>query len=471
MVVTLINALPPGWNPPVKRYIKNSVWLLLEKITKLAVAFVLIGLVANQLGPQDFGVLSLGLSVATIIWAMGNLGLDQILIKEFTQQKYPDSQLLSTTVICRLAASALIAIPCLIAIYLAPAFSPEHKLAYAITIGSVLFYNFNSYQALYQAKSQSSHIAVIGLSSLCISSLVKIVLLWNEAGLILFCLSAAFDIAMNLLLYSLYPTKGAVRVRLSAFNVSIVRELWRPAAPMLLCSLMIVVYTRVDQLMIASLLGVAQAGVYSVTIRVVEAYAVIPMLVGTAFFPYICTKPDAEKVRTYFDIVVFSSVATGLTVWAAAHLAIPLLFGAEYMQALEILGISMLAAVFSVVGFACTNYLVAVDLGHLRPLRLGLGLLMNIGLNLMLIPRFGLWGAATATLISQIFASWIGNALSAKTFECLKLQSWSVLTLGLPGVNRVVRELLGERVSRTKRSNALQPQSVPSSHVIEPGDA
>jgi O-antigen/teichoic acid export membrane protein len=455
----------------VKRYIQNSVWLLLEKITKLAVAFVLIGLVANLLGPADFGVLSLGLSVATIIWAIGNLGLDQLLIKEFTQQKYSDSELLSTAVICRLAACALIVLPCFVVIYQASALSAEHKLAYAITIGSVLFYNFNSYQALYQAKSQSSHVAVIGLSSLCVSSLVKIVLLWNEAGLLLFCLSAAFDIAMNLLLYHLYPSREAVRVRLSAFNVSIMRDLWRPAAPMLLCSLMIVVYTRVDQLMIASLLGIEQAGVYSVTIRVVEAYAVIPMLIGTAFFPYICAKPDADKVRTYFDIVVFSSAVTGLVVWAAAHVAIPLLFGPEYMQALEILGISMLAAVFSVVGFACTNYLVAVDLAHLRPLRLGLGLVMNIGLNLLLIPRFGLWGAATATLISQIFASWIGNVLSAKTFECLKLQSLAVFTLGLPGVRQVLWELLDGRLSRSGRPGSLQPQRPASTHVIEPGDA
>lgn len=454
----------------MKRYIQSSVWLLFEKITKLAVAFVLIGLVANQLGPEDFGVLSLGLSVATIIWAIANLGLDQILIKEFTQHKYSDSELLSTAVICRLITSALLVIPCFIVIYHSSALQAEHKLAYAITIASVLFYNFNSYQALYQAKSQSSHIALIGLSGLCVSSLVKIVLLWNEAGLVLFALSAAFDIAVNLFLYTRFPPKGAVRVRLSAFNVSMIRELWRPAAPMLLCSLIIVVYTRVDQLMLASLVGIEEAGIYSVTIRVVEAYAVIPMLVATAFFPFICTNPDTKKVRTYFDIVVFTSIITGLAVWAAAHFAIPLLFGPEYIRAREILGISMLAAVLTVVGFACTNYLVAVNLGHLRPLRLGLGLVMNIGLNLMLIPRFGMWGAASATLISQIFASWIGNALSAKTFECLKLQSWAVFTFGVPGVIRVVRTLVGDRTARPQGPTSSRSQ-VSSSPLTESGDA
>jgi O-antigen/teichoic acid export membrane protein len=443
----------------------------LEKITKLAVAFVLIGLIANQLGPKDFGVLSLGLSVATIIWAVGNLGLDQILIKEFAQGKYADIELLSTAVICRLASSAVIVILCCIAIYQASALSAEYKLAYAITVASVLFYNFNSYQAFYQAKSKSSHIAVIGLCSLCVSSLVKVGLLWGESGLILFSLSAAFDIAMNLLLYCLYPTRDSARVRLSAFNMSIVRALWRPAAPMLLCSLMIVVYTRVDQLMIASLLGVEQAGIYSVTIRVVEAYAVIPMLIGTAFFPFICTKPDAEKVRTYFDIVVFSSIITGLAVWAAAHVAIPLLFGPAYLQALEILSISMLAAVFSVVGFACTNYLVAVSLGHLRPLRLGLGLAINVGLNLLLIPRFGLWGAAIATLISQMFASWIGNALNAKTLECLKLQSWSLFTLGLPGASQVLREVVAGKVSRPTPSSSRPAPGIASSPALKSGEA
>lgn len=451
----------------MKRYIQNSAWLLLEKITKLAVAFVLIGLVANQLGPEDFGVLSLGLSVAAIIWAVGNLGLDQILIKEFAQENYSDIELLSTAVVCRFAASILIVVPCFIWLYHATSLPTEHKLAYAITIGAVLFYNFNSYQALYQAKSRSSHIAFIGLSSLCVSSFIKIILLWNESGLILFSLSAAFDIAINLALYTVYQTNEPVRVRLSAFKVSLLGELWRPALPMLLCSLMIVVYTRVDQLMIASLIGIDQAGIYSVAIRVVEAYAVVPMLIATAFFPFVCSKPDADNARTYFDIVMFSSVVAAAAVWIAAQMAIPFLFGPEYIPALDILGVSMLAAVFSVVGFACTNYLVAVSLGHLRPIRLALGLMLNIGLNLVLIPRFGLWGAATATLISQVFASWIGNALSVRTFECLRMQSWSIVTLGLPGISRVARDLMRERVNRSGSSQRGRSACI---RPIESGD-
>jgi len=429
----------------MKQYIQNSVWLLLEKLIKLAVAFVLIGLVAKHLGPEDFGILSLGLSVASIIWAAGSLGLDQILIKEFTQQRYSDSELLSTAVICRFTASAVLVIPCIVGLYLTDALSVAHKLGYAITICSVLFYNFNSYQALYQAKSQSSHVAYVGLSSLCLSSIVKIVLLWIDAGLILFALSAVFDIAINLLLYAYYQMNKPVRVSIAAFNYGLVGELWRPAAPMLLCSLMIVIYTRIDQVMIAFLIGVDQAGVYSVAIRVVEAYAVIPILIATAFFPFICSKPDARNIRTYFDIVTFSSIAAGLAIWLAAYAAIPYLFGPAYSQALDILGIAMLAGVFSVVGFACTNYLVAVGLGHLRPLRLALGLLLNIVLNLVLIPRFGLWGAAVATLISQIFASWIGNVLSPKTMDCLKMQSRALFTLGIPGTSRMLRDLWRER--------------------------
>nr|WP_274597427.1 polysaccharide biosynthesis C-terminal domain-containing protein [Pseudomonas sp. SST3] len=127
----------------------------------------------------------------------------------------------------------------------------------------------------------------------------------------------------------------------------------------------------------------------------------------------------------------------------------------------------MLAAVFSVVGFACTNYLVAVSLGHLRPIRLALGLMLNIGLNLVLIPRFGLWGAATATLISQVFASWIGNALSVRTFECLRMQSWSIVTLGLPGISRVVRDLMRERVNRSGSSQRGRSACI---RPIESGD-
>ncbi|EIM9300179.1 flippase, partial [Escherichia coli] len=58
-------------------------------------------------------------------------------------------------------------------------------------------------------------------------------------------------------------------------------------------------------------------------------------------------------------------------------------------------------------------------------------------LNILLIPKYGIIGAAYASFVSQIFATWLSNSLNRKTFECFRIQSMTVLTLGLTGLRQL----------------------------------
>lgn len=435
---------------------QNAAWLLLEKLTKLGVAFVLMGLIARKLGPEDFGVLSLGLALVTIIWAAASLGLDQVLLKEFFNDGYSDEALFSTAFVLRLGAALLLAVPGLALVWLYAGLSVEHRLAYSIMLGSLLFYNFTTYQTYFQAKGRSSNIAKVGLLSLLFTSLVKVWLLLNDYGLLAFAWSMVLDVAVNLALFYLLRGVQPIVIRLASVDWRIFQSLWRAALPMLVSSLVIVVYTRVDQLMIASMMGVAQAGVFSVAVRIVESFAVVPMLVATAFFPLLCANPSAQTTRGYFDVVFFTAWTGAAAVWLVSQWLVPWLFGAEYLPALGILHLSLIAAVFSVVGVACTHYLVVMNLGYLRPVRLLGGLLLNVMLNYLLIPLYGLAGAAWATLASQLFASWLGNLLNRKTHECLRLQCMTLLTLGVPGVRAAM--LGAARGALQPETNRPQPQ-------------
>lgn len=428
----------------MKIFVRNAAWLLVEKITRLGVAFVLLGLIARHLGPEDFGVLSLAMSVVAILWAAAGLGLDQLLLKEFAQDTYSDEQLLSTASLLRLLASALLLAPCLVYVTLFGELTWDQRCAFAITLLSLLFYNCTTWQTYWQAKSRAFQVAKVGLITLALSSGIKIFCLVQGYGVQAFAWAIGADLAINLVLFMYWRAPQGLRFRWRHVRWAMLGQLWPTAWPMLVSSLLIVVYTRIDQVMIASMMGVGASGVFSVAVRIVESYGVVPMLIATAFYPMLCRQPDPRTARQYFDIIFFSAWTGALLVWLLAQLAVPWLFGPAYVQVLDILSISLLGAMFSVVGVACTHYLVVIDLGYLRPMRLLGGLLLNVLLNLWLIPAQGLLGAALATLVSQVFASWLGNLLNHKTRPCFKLQAMALLTLGLPGVLALCRKLFGK---------------------------
>lgn len=427
----------------MKSYIQNAWWMLIEKVVKLATTFILLGLIARVLGPEQFGTYSLFFSIVTLLWVVGGLGLDNILLKEFSQHPQESQQLFSTAFIIRTLCCAVLFITsgALVLFDCFSTLNAQQKTAALIFLSSLFFYNSATYYSYFQANSQSRTVAKISIIALIISSLVKLYLLIEDFGLIAFSVSHLIDIALNYVLLAALLKNEETKVRIAAFDRLVLRKVMHSAWPMLASNLIIIIYTRLDQFMIAKLLPASDLGVYSAAARIAEAYLFVPALVATSFYPMLARDNTRNTAKLYFDLILFSALGTGAMVTLLAPFVIPLLFGEQFNGAVPVLNIMILSTLFSVMGSACTNYMIINNRPYVRLIRTALGLLTNAILNIFLIPRFGIIGAAYATLISQIVASWLGNALTAKTRLCFKIQTHSIVTLGIPGATKVLGNL------------------------------
>lgn len=429
----------------MKSYLHNAWWMLIEKVVKLATTFILLGLIARELGPEEFGIYSLFFSIVTLLWVIGGLGLDNILLKEFSQHGQQSQKLFSTAFLTRtlcctvlfITSSALILFDCFSTL------STPQKTSALIFLSSLFFYNSATYYSYFQANSQSKIVAKISIVALVISSLVKIYLLVGDFGLVAFSISHLIDIALNYVLLVILLRHEEIKLRFAAFDRQVLRKIMYPAWPMLASNVLIIVYTRLDQFMIAKLLPSSDLGVYSAAARIAEAYLFVPALVATSFYPMLARDNTRNTAKLYFDLILFSALGTGAMVAVLAPFVIPLLFGEQFKDAVPLLNIMIISTLFSVMGSACTNYMIINNRPYVRLIRTALGLLTNVVLNLLLIPRVGIIGAAYATLISQIVASWLGNALTEKTRLCFRIQTQSLLTLGIPGAAKVLGNLRG----------------------------
>jgi O-antigen/teichoic acid export membrane protein len=425
-------------------YIKNAGWIFAEKFIRIAVGFVLFALISRVLGPTEFGLLSYYQTLATMLLAITSLGFDNILINEFNK-KNTHNEIFSTAFWARIGISIFVILLFIIGIQFED-IPTDNKIILLICLTSLIFQSQNTYFSYFQSQLLASVVTKISLVSLLLSSAVKIYFIYVNADVKWFAFSYSFDFAVSCLLFVVISYKRKyVNISLKYFSLKQLINLIRSSWPIVASSLIIVLYTRLDQVMIMKMLGPDSVAIFSVAVRIAEAYLFVPAALVTSYYPLIARLPDKNNVKFYFDVVFFTSVIMAVGIAIVSYFLIPFMFGTHYQQSYYVLSVLLLGSIFAVFGSACTNLMIVYGLTYLRLIRAIVGLVINFGLNLLLIPKYGVIGAAVASLASQIFATWLSNAFNKRTIVCFKWQTETVTTLGVPGGLKLIKMLFKKR--------------------------
>lgn len=429
-------------------YVNNAGWIFLERIIRVIVGFILFAIISRVLGTKDFGILSYSQTLVTMFLCIAGLGFDNILINRFAKSKSisEDEILLATAIISRIIISSLLIIILLIAFSLF-AYPLKNSLIILISSVGLIFQSQNTYFSYYQAKSKYLFITKCSIVALVISSAFKIYLLLIKASVYWYAISYTIDFAISFILIMIFSQISQIKVKFINFDSKVLAELLIQSWPIIISSILVVMYTRLDQIMIMNMLGEEAVGVFNVAIRISEFYIFIPTALATSFYPMIAQNDDAKAIRFYFDIVFVSSALIAIVVIIASYFMIPVLFGTEYIKSFNILCVVIFSTVFAMLGAACTNVMIIRNLTYMRLVRAAIGLSINYMLNIYLIPRHGIIGAAYASLVSQVFAAWISNAFNRRSFDCFIWQTQTVFTLGIRGGGGLIKLIFNRRES------------------------
>jgi PST family polysaccharide transporter len=204
----------------------------------------------------------------------------------------------------------------------------------------------------------------------------------------------------------------------------LVKESW----PLLFSSFAILIYMKIDMVMLKEMSDERAVGIYSAATRISEAWYFIPMVVSSSMAPTIYAAKESSETLFYnlsFKIHRFMallSLVISVSMTFLAKPSIALLFGSKYAAATDVLIIHIWASIFVFLGVASSTWLVAEDLAFFTLYRTIMGAIINIGLNILLIPRYAGVGAAIATLISYAFANVFANLLDKKTHKLFWIQ-------------------------------------------------
>jgi PST family polysaccharide transporter len=208
----------------------------------------------------------------------------------------------------------------------------------------------------------------------------------------------------------------------------LVAESW----PQMLGAVAITIYMRIDAVMLEDMSGQREVGIYAAATRLSEIWYVIPLAMLASVFPSVVkvreTNPALYKQRLLRLFSLMSGMSLTLAV-PIAFLSVPLIrlvYGAKYLDAGPVLAVHIWASLFVFLGSAQEAWNVAEGLLRLSLYRTLCGAVINVGLNLVLIPRYGSLGAAWATVVSYAFAAVFGNLLDRRTRPIFVLQMKSL---------------------------------------------
>lgn len=187
----------------------------------------------------------------------------------------------------------------------------------------------------------------------------------------------------------------------------------RSAWPLVLGAVAIQIYMRIDQVMIRNMLGLHEVGIYSAAVRIYEAWAIVTAIITVSLLPAIVKLKQGneenyhKRMTQLFRLVIWLSVFAAVAVSLVSEQLMVLAFGEEYRDSAPVVDIIMWTAVFAAMGSVSARYFNVEKMERKFALRTALAAVLNIGLNFLLIPIYGIKGAAIATLSCTFFANYM----------------------------------------------------------------
>lgn len=395
-----------------RKYFINTSWLFFERIIGMAVSFFVGVYVARYLGPANFGLLSYAGSFIGLFMGIAALGVDNIAVRELVKDEKKRDELLGTTFVLKTIGVVLAIGIITIAIRFTNNDDFTNLLIYIIAIGTI-FQSFNVINFYFQAKVLSKYTVYAQVFSTILCSVIKLLLIHFNVGLIYF--------AMVTLLQSIILASGLIvmyaRQKSSLFkwslNFSLAKNLLKDSWPLMLSGIAISIYMKIDQVMIKNMLDAKAVGNYAVAVRLSEVWYFIPMAITSSLFPAIVNakkiskKLYYERLQKLYDLMTWLAISIALPMSLLSNNIIHLLFGIQYQDASGVLRIYIWATVFVFLGVVTGKYLIVENYTKISFFRTLIGGVINIILNLILIPKYGIRGAAVATVFSQFMVAFL----------------------------------------------------------------
>jgi O-antigen/teichoic acid export membrane protein len=394
----------------LQKAIGNTGWMLGDTIFRSGVG-LLVGIwIARYLGPSLYGAFSYAVAFTMLFSPVAMLGLDEIAIRKLVQDPSSRDEVLGSSFFLMIVGGVVVFGLATAGIFLIrPTDTLTHWLV-GITAAGSIFQAFIAIEFWFESLLQWKFTVYAKNIAFLFISIIKIGLILMHAPLIAFAWAGLAEIAIGSAgLVIVYQVNG-YRIATWLFSHAMAGKLLKDSWPLIFSTFLTMVYLKIDQVMIGTMAGNEELGVYSAAVRLSEAWNFIPVAICSSVFPAIVaaetTDEDLcyERMQKLYNLMALIAYCIAVPGMLLSDRIVDILFSTAYAKTGPLLSVLVWTMLFTNLTVARNIFMVAKNWLRINLVSTLLGCIMNVVLNYFLIPVYGAMGAIIASLISYWFA-------------------------------------------------------------------
>ena len=408
---------------------KNAAFMTMASVGQKLVAFVYFTLIARHIGVVGTGKYFFALSFTTIFVVFVDLGLTNVLVRESAKLKTKIQAYFSTILSVKIVLAGLSYIGVVVLINIMGYPVETRQLVYLSAV-TMLFDSLHlSIYGVLRSIGNLKYEAISIVGSQAISLVLGTIFLYLDFPIIFLILAITITSFFNVcyatfVLYKKYQIK-----LLPKYDPEIFKYIGKIAIPFALAAIFARVYSYIDSILLSKLAGDIAVGWYAIPYKITYAFQFVPLALVATMYPRFSEyfAYDKAKLSFIFErgikylLIIAIPIAVGIAILSED--IIIKLYTEEYRASIFPLQILITSLIFSYLSFPIGAFLNACNKQVIQTTIVGVVMVVNIILNLFLIPHYGIVGAASAAFIGNLFLTVFGYLVVPKI---TKISHWFI---------------------------------------------
>jgi O-antigen/teichoic acid export membrane protein len=388
---------------------KNIGSLFISQTLGYVIVFIYTIYLIRYLGVENFGILSFALALTSILEILSDLGLNILMTRDVARDKSLTQKYFNNIIGIKLILLVILVSGTVLGLNLMSYPLNEIYVIYLILF-MFIFNTFSGvFYSLFQAYEKLEYQSIANiLNSILMLAGVLLIIKFNS-GLILLSILYALIGGLVLLFY-VYISLTRFKFPKPRFEFDF--NFWKPtlaqALQFGLIGVFTTIYVWIDSVMLSFMVGNEAVGIYNAAYRIVLVLLFIPIVINAAVFPvmsrlYGSSSDSLQRItEKYFKFMLLISMPMGILITFFAGNIILLLFGNQYYPSVIALQILIWATVLTFINSSYVQLFQSSDKQMTVTKIAFIGMIINISLNLLLIPKYSYIAASFNTLVTEL---------------------------------------------------------------------
>jgi len=426
----------------VKRIVYNIVISTGARLINAALAFIIIGFLTRYLGQTGFGQYTTILAFLYIFTVLADLGLYSICIRDISKPGADEEKIISNAFTLRFFAG-------LVAFGLAPLaawfFPYAFEVRMGILVGAIGFWLLSNNQVLmgvFQKYLQMDKVALAEVVSRLVQLGLVVFFIYEKLGFLFIVSALVGGAIVNFILVLIFIRKYII-LKFS-FDFSFWGQLIKEALPLGIAAILVMIYFKLDTVMLSFMKDQIDVGIYGLAYKILENLIFFPAMFVGLIMPLLSKhafsnrRKFQEISQKTLDILLIITIPLIVGVFFLSSQIINLIGGQDFILSAGVLNILIVAVGIIFIAALFSNMIIALKKQKALTYIYGLGAVINVLTNLIFIPRYSYYGAASTTVLTEFIVTVLMLIIiyrankTLPSFSFIFKCSFAVLIMALP---------------------------------------